>query len=220
MPFKPGDLVYIFRHAKTGIEKDIGIIASAEWPPQGSLQIPQIFALIDGRMTQIGFEEVRKVEDCLADGQKETVLEESPVHKEIGTLMRFDPDMHPDYPDDSVMLIIDVCPEDRVHGSAGGPPCYQHPISGLEWTDYVSDGMELALVLHPSQGTVWAPLNMMIPVDAAPNKLYKIDCKTGTPGPQMPCSRSGGGLADYGPPTIRESTILHVVSGSREHHNM
>lgn len=70
---KPGDLVYVFAHYQTAHfsnegEREagrIGIITTLEMPAVGSLQIPFIEALVDGRIIEVSyFSDIRKVEDC------------------------------------------------------------------------------------------------------------------------------------------------------------
>jgi hypothetical protein len=173
MPFKPGDLVYVFKFGRH-TEKNLGMIIKAEYPPPGSLQIPQIEALVNGETIKISFEEVRKVEDCIEDGQKEEVLEEEETpNREIGTLASIDSDMFHDDVDDSVVLIMDVCPDSEACKYFEQGPlglvnhCYVHSETGLEWTDYMGDGTLLARVLHPVQGQVWIPQAWLVPVRLA-----------------------------------------------------
>ena len=172
MPLEPGDLVYIFKHGRQ-TEKNLGMIIRAEYPPPGSLQIPQIEALVNGETLKISFEEVRKVEDCIADGQKEETLEEEETpNRERGTLARIDSDMFLDNHDDSIVLIMDVCPDNEAcQYFEQGPMdsvnhCYVHSETGLEWTDYMNDGTSLALVLHPLQGQVWIPHAWLLPLNS------------------------------------------------------
>ena len=172
LPFEPGDLVYIFKHGRQ-TEKNLGMIIRAEYPPPGSLQIPQIEALVNGETLKISFEEVRKVEDCIADGQKEeTLKEEETPNRERGTLARIDSDMFLDNHDDSIVLIMDVCPDKeaclQMEESLTDciSTCYRHTETSYEWTDYVQEGTLLAHVLHPLQGTVWIPHAWLLPLNS------------------------------------------------------
>ncbi len=172
---EPGDLVYIFKHGRQ-TEKNLGMIIRAEYPPPGSLQIPQIEALVNGETLKISFEEVRKVEDCIADGQKEEMLEEDKTdyipHRDRGTLAHIDSDMFLDNHDDSIVLIMDVCPDNEAcqqmeeSRTDGFSTCYKHTETGLEWTDTAQEGTLLAHVLHPLQGAVWIPHAWLSPINS------------------------------------------------------
>lgn len=69
MPFKPGDLVYVFKYGRH-TEKNLGMIIRAEYPPPGSLQIPHIEALVDGKTIKISFDQHEYLVDRIEDGQK------------------------------------------------------------------------------------------------------------------------------------------------------
>ena len=78
-----------------------------------------------------------------------------------------------DNPDDSIVLIMDVCSDDKACLTFEQGPmdtvngCYVHSETGLEWTDWMNDGTSLALVLHPLQGQVWMPHAWLVSVPLA-----------------------------------------------------
>jgi len=82
-PYKPGDLVVVFKYGHSR-EASTGLITKCEMPPPGSLQIPMTEVLVNGEVITISFQEVRhltQAETELADGHYEKLLDNEELNR-------------------------------------------------------------------------------------------------------------------------------------------